>query len=152
LKKLEYVKSTMQMVRSQQQLIRSQRVVEPVHRIRKTLGQHYDEKRARYKTDRSSAFDRDLLRLFSKAPEHARNKTAAGFLRRVRPDLRRVVSRWTGEYQYSIDQVLNEMIVRCRELKLRLVRTESETRQDALVVLTVQTMNFLHSGQHRYAL
>ncbi len=152
LRKLEYVDGLMRLVRRQEPLVRSTRIVEPVYKIRKTLGEHYEQKRARYKTVRPSAFDRDLLRLFSNAPEHARQKTAAGFLRRVRPELRHAVARWTGEYQYTIDQVLNEMIDRCRELKLRLVRTESETRQDALVVLTVQTMNYLHSGRHRYAL
>ena len=44
------------------------------------------------------------------------------------------------------------MIDRCRELKLRLKFPEDRTKMDFLIVLTVQTMNHLHSGRHRMAL
>jgi hypothetical protein len=62
------------------------------------------------------------------------------------------VSEWTGSYQYTIDQVIEDMIDRCRELKLRLKFPEDRTKMDFLIVLTVQTMNHLHSGRHRMAL
>jgi hypothetical protein len=63
-----------------------------------------------------------------------------------------MVSEWTGEYQYTIDQVLESMIKRSTELNLRLVRSDESTKSDFLVMLTVQTMNYLHSGRHRVAL
>ena len=66
--------------------------------------------------------------------------------------LRQAIGEWTGQYQYTIDQVLNEMIDRCRELRLRLRRSERHSRRDLLVMLTVQTMNYLHGGNHRVAL
>ncbi len=44
------------------------------------------------------------------------------------------------------------MIDRCDELNLRLTDTEDQTKLDFLVLLTVQTMNYLHSGRHRVAL
>jgi hypothetical protein len=72
-------------------------------------------------------------------------------LRKSRAELRRLVARWTGEYQYTIDQVLGEMIERCSELGLRHSRGDDETKRDALVLLTVQTMNYLHGGHHRMA-
>jgi hypothetical protein len=97
-------------------------------------------------------FDHDLRRLFSDAPEHARRPTAAGFLRRLGPKLRREVSHWTGEYQYTINQVLDGMIERCRELKLRVHRPQREAERSALILLTIQTMNYLHAGNHRVAL
>jgi hypothetical protein len=78
--------------------------------------------------------------------------TAAHFLARNRKDVRRRVAAWTGEYQYTIDQVLEDMITRCRELNLRLSRPEDLTKLDFIVLLTVQTMNYLHSGRHRVAL
>ena len=56
---------------------------------------------------------------------------------------------WTGIYQYTIDQVLEDMIARCRELKLRLAVPEDQARQEFTVLLTVQAMNYLHSGGHR---
>jgi hypothetical protein len=66
--------------------------------------------------------------------------------------VRQAVSSWTGIYQYTIDQVLEDMIERSRELKLRLAVPEEEARQQFTVLLTVQAMNYLHSGGHRVAL
>ena len=62
------------------------------------------------------------------------------------------MARWTGEYQYRIDQVLNDMIARCDVLGLHLVAPEDRTKLDFMVLLTVQTMNYLHGGRHRIAL
>jgi hypothetical protein len=90
--------------------------------------------------------------LFSDAPEHQNNERASAFLGRIRRRLRRSVARWTGEYQYTIDQILAQMIERCQELKLRIDRPEEEVERDALVMLTVQIMNYLHEGRHRVAL
>jgi hypothetical protein len=78
--------------------------------------------------------------------------TAAQFIGRHRRQVRKVVADWTGIYQYTIDKVLEDIIVRCRELKLRMAESEDETSQEFTVLLTVQVMNFLHSGRHRIAL
>jgi hypothetical protein len=78
--------------------------------------------------------------------------TAAQFLGRIRQPVRKIVADWTGIYQYTIDKVLEDIIVRCRELKLRLAVPEEQARQEFTVLLTVQVMNYLHSGRHRVAL
>jgi hypothetical protein len=62
------------------------------------------------------------------------------------------VAEWTGSYQYTIDQVIEAMITRSRQLKLRLKYPEDRTQLDFTIVLTVQTMNYPHSGRHRVAL
>jgi hypothetical protein len=41
---------------------------------------------------------------------------------------------------------------RCQELKLRLRGDDEQTRVEFTVLLTVQTMNYLHSGRHRVPL
>ena len=60
-----------------------------------------------------------------------------------------MVSRWTGEYELSLDMVLTEMIGRCRELKLRAVGPERQLRMDSAVLLTVHTMHALYSQSRR---
>ena len=100
----------------------------------------------------SELYDRDLRRLFSDAPEHARHPSAARFLSRLRKEAGRRVRRWTGSYQYLIDRVLGEMIVRCRQLNLRLAAPEEQARQDFLVLLAVRVVNDLHTGRLRLAL
>jgi hypothetical protein len=70
----------------------------------------------------------------------------------VRKEVRRMVAAWTGEYQYTIDQVLENMITRANEMNLRLVGKEEHAKLDFTIMLTVQVMNFLSSGRHRVAL
>jgi hypothetical protein len=113
------------------------------------LRQHYRNKRRYYGVDYPNFYDRDLRRLFSDAPEFADNITAEQFINRIRRQVRRMVSGWTGIYQYTIDQVLEDMIERARELKLRLAVPDDQARQEFTVLLTVQAMNYLHSGGHR---
>ncbi len=152
LKKLEYVDELMAEIRQKRPVITTRKHVVPLRDLRKTLRQHYDEKRSRYGSEFPDVYDRELRRLFSDAPEHAHRPSAASFLRRIGPDLRRTVAHWTGQYQYTINQVLEDMILRCRELNLRVGRRLDQARRDALVMLTVQTMNYLHGGRHRVAL
>ncbi len=152
LRKLEYVDELMAEVLDRPPLVRSRRHLDSIKRLKKTLREYYEDKRARYGVDIPDVYDRELRRLFSDRPEHSDRPSAAAFLRRIRPEVRRAVARWTGQYRYTIDQVLVEVIGRCRELDLRLDRPEEEAKQDALVMLTVQTMNYLHGGHHRLAL
>lgn len=152
LKKLEYVDGLMQSLRGQRPRTTSLDEVDPLPRLRKTLRQHYRGKRRYYGVDYPDFYDRDLRRVFSDNPDLAGNMTAAQFIGRIRRPVRRVVASWTGIYQYTIDQVLEDMIARCKELKLRLAGPEDQARQEFTVLLTVQVMNYLHSGGHRLML
>jgi hypothetical protein len=60
-----------------------------------------------------------------------------------------MVARWTGEYQLTLDSVLDEMIDRCRELKLRAVGSERQLMMDFAVLLTAQTVHSLYSPSRR---
>ena len=121
-------------------------------RLRKTLGEHYSKKREHYGLDHPDFYDRDLRNLFSDAPEYAKQPSAARFVRKIRKEVRSTVASFTDSYQYTIDQLLEKIIMRCREQNLRLTESEESTKIDFMVFLTVQTMNYLHSGRHRVAL
>ena len=152
MKKLDYMDELMGEVAGKTPVITTTHTVEPLRRIRRTLRQHYKRKRKHYGLEHPHFYDRDLRRLFSDGPEHTRNMPADRFVKRVRRDVRRLVASWTGTYQYTIDQVLEDIITRCGELSLHLRSSEERTKQDFTVLLTVQTMSYLHSGRHRVAL
>ena len=153
LKKLEYVDDLMREIASQPPLVDRRTTVDPLHRIRRTLRQHYKKKAEHYGLDYPDFYDRDLRRLFPTLPDGTPSVPASRFINRARRDVRRTVAAWTGVYQYTIDQVLQEMADRSDELQLRFAAgPEDRTRADFIVVLTVQTMNYLHSGRHRVAL
>ena len=149
LKKLEYMDALMTSVGRETARIDNPNEVDPLRKLKKTLRQHYRAKRRYYGVDYPNFYDRDLRRLFSELPEFADNMTAAHFIGKIRRPTRRLVAGWTGIYQYTIDQVLEDMVERCRELKLRLAVPEDRARQEFAVLLTVQAMNYLHSGGHR---
>jgi hypothetical protein len=132
--------------------VRSNRQLDPLPRLRKTLGEHYRKKREHYGLDHPDFYESDLRNLFSDAPEYAKHVPAARFVRRVRKEARTIVASFTDSYQYTIDQLIEKIIERCRTLNLRLTDSEESTKIDFLVFLTVQTMNYLHSGRHRVAL
>ncbi len=148
-KKLEYMEALMRSLRRKDARVNNPDEVDPLSHLRKTLRQHYRTKRRHYGVDYPNFYDRDLRRLFSDAPEYSDNITAAQFISRNRRPVRRLVAEWTGIYQYTIDQVLEDMMSRSRELKLRLAVAEDHARQEFIVLLTVQAMNYLHSGGHR---
>jgi len=151
LKKLEYVDDLLGDIYDSTPPIRSREFIDPIRTVKSTLREHYQRKRDHYLFNQPHCFDRQLRKLFSEQPKPG-TTSAARFLGGVRPQLRREVADWTGEYQYTIDQVLREMIHRCRELNLRLDRPESVVKNETVMMLTSQTMNYLKQRHHRLAL
>jgi hypothetical protein len=149
LAKLEYMDELMESIRGTAPPVDNPDEIDPLRDFRTTLRQHYRKKRQYYGVEYPNFYDRDLRRLFSDAPDFADAMSAAQFINRIRRPVRRLVAGWTGIYQYTIDQVLEDMIARCRELQLRLAVPEDQARQEFTVLLTVQAMNYLHSGGHR---
>lgn len=152
MKKLEFMERLMGELAGQPPTVTGRQQLDPLSRIYKTLRDHYDEKRRHYGIGRTASYDKDLKKLFSDAPAYSNNPTAADFLHRARKEIRRRVAEWTGEYQYTIDQVLQGMIERCQALKLHLTIQKEQAKLDFSILLTVQTMNYLHSGRHKVAL
>ena len=150
--KLQIVDNYMNSIDGKKATVTSRSKLDPISRLRKTLRTHYQRKRELYEVDYPSIYDNDLCKLFSSETAHPRNIAAATFLNQIRSELRRAVARWTGEYSYTIDQVIQMMIERCRELNLRLGPSPDETKRDAMILIAVRTTNFLHEGRHRVAI
>jgi hypothetical protein len=151
-RKLEYVDRLMRQLARERPRLKSKRIVDPVSRLRKTLGEHYKKKREHYGLDHPDFYESDLRNLFSDAPAYAKNQPAAKFLGKIRKDVRSTVASFTDSYQYTIDQLIVKIIQRCKDLNLKLTDSEEATKVDFTIFLTVQTMNYLHSGRHRVAL
>jgi len=150
--KLEFVDEMMRDVAGVTPPVRSRATIEPLRELTTTLREHYAERRMKYLDDWPDFYDRDLMRIFSAERDAKRHESAAAFLRRIRPTVREVVAQWTGAHHYTVDQVLRDIADRCKELKLRLARPEDEARTHMMLMVAVQTMNFLHGGHHRIAL
>ncbi|WP_432797703.1 putative zinc-binding metallopeptidase [Poriferisphaera sp. WC338] len=150
--KLNFVNDLMTEIVGRPAPVRSKKQIEPLNEINKTLREHYTEKRLAIAEEWPEFFDTDLQKLFSNEPAFHNRKTAAAFLREFSPELRNTVSKWTAAHPYTIDQVLRDMIDRCKELKLRCRQSDNLTRTQAVIMLTVQTMNYIHAGHYRVPL
>ena len=144
LRKLEYVDELMDELAGQRPLVRSRRHVEPLSSLRMTLGEYYRQKRKRYAPAHTNKYDRELREIFADGRRTRRGEPAASFLRRHRGEIRRMVSRWASDHLVALDRVLEEMIGRCGDLRLRAVRSERRLLQDFTVLLTVKTMQYLY--------
>jgi hypothetical protein len=148
LSKLEFVDTLMKEIAGRPPTIRSRRMVEPLSRISRTLKRHYRLKRARYGAAWPDIYDRELRRIFSDDRRYARRPAASRFLRSMRPGIRATVAEWTSAHSYTVDQVLQDMIERCRQLNLRLALPRNQAKTQAVILLTVHTMNCLHAHRH----
>jgi hypothetical protein len=143
LRKLEYLDKVMAGLRGRPPLVRTRRMPLALASIRRTLRRHYQRRRQHYGVVQRDAYDRSLRRIF-REPSDNGGPPAASFLSRIRRGVRRRVQRWTGEYQYLIDQVLEDVIARCRELDLRLGGPDAEAELELTALLTAETMARLH--------
>jgi hypothetical protein len=149
LRKLEYVDELMTEIASQRPLLTRRERVEPLSQLTDTLAEHYRKKLALYAFETPKTYDRDLHRLFSADPKHHRSQAASVFIRRNRAQIRELVSRWTGEYQLTLDAVLDDIIARCRELNLRAVGPERKLMMEFTVLLTAKTVHALFGPLRR---
>jgi len=151
LRKLECVDELMRAAGYTPAPVRSRAHVEPVSQLTLTLREHYRRKREFYVDHWPDFYDEDLRRLFTNDRGNG-NPNASAFLRALRRELRETVAEWTGAHPYTIDQVLQDMIERCRELRLRLTRSPARTKTQAIILLTVHTLACLHTARREIAL
>jgi Putative zinc-binding metallo-peptidase len=149
MKKLQYVDELMAEIAGEKPEITRRLRVEPLSRLTYTLAEHYEKKQVFYAHDSHKTYDRDLRRIFSDDRKHRHSPAASTFLLENRAKISQTVSKWTGEYQPTLDAILNDMVARCRALKLRAVGPERQLRTDFTVLLTAKTVHSLCSPSRR---
>jgi Leu/Phe-tRNA-protein transferase len=149
LRKLEYVDTLMAEIGPAKPILTHRHKVDPLSRLTRTLAEHYARKQALYATEPPRSYDRQLNRIFSNDPRHRNAPTASSFLRRNRAQIRRMVAKWTDEYPLTLDLVLDDMIERCRQLKLRAAGAEQQLTGDFTLLLTAMTVHSLYDPSRR---
>ncbi|HEX9584862.1 MAG TPA: putative zinc-binding metallopeptidase [Gammaproteobacteria bacterium] len=143
LKKLELVDEMMRGIARRPPEVRSRRKVDTIGRLRMTLREYYEGKRARYRSVTTNIYDEDLIRLFRGSSPRG-HESAARFLRTHRVRIRKMVARSTGEHPLALDTVLKEMIDRCRELKLRVSGSHRQLLIDLAILLAARSVEYVY--------
>ena len=149
LRKLQYVDELMAEISEERPVLTKRTEVDPVHRIPKTLGQHYQAKLDHYAVDADTRYDRDLKRIFSSDSRTSNSQAASSFIRSNRAHIREAAYRWSGGYQVALDSILDQMIERCRALKLRAYGSKREMRKRIIRLMTTKIAYALYRSSRR---
>ena len=150
LRKLNSLDDMIRDLAGQKQVVTSRACPDSLPRLKTTLGEYYASKQKNYADATPEVVDSYLFRLFSDEPSAIRREHAASFLRRFQTELRNRVAYTTRQPKYLVEQALDVLIVRCRELGLRITRSTQESRIDATILITIMTMRFVHGKALRY--
>lgn len=151
-KKLEFVDNLMDEIKDTPPPVDNKETVEPIAENRMTLRQHYKRRRDFYGIDAPDVSDQHLHTIFSTEQKHRRNKTAEQLVKEVEPEIRQMISDWTGASQYTIAQVFNRIKKRCQELELRVQYSEQDTKRHCIIMMTMLTTEFIYKGNHTVSL
>lgn len=149
LKKLEYVDALMGELAGVRPPPKPRTKMEPLSALKTTLGEHYEEKRARFSVETPHVLDRDLTRIFSKENRNRNAPPAAAVIRKHRSKIMRSVARWSGEYPLALDHAIDDIIDRTRALKLRATVGEKRVRDELTDLLTAKSVMSLYSSGRR---
>ncbi len=119
-------------------------------KVRYTLREYYRRRKGYYGVQVPWRHDRELRVLFDDPSEGRRAPSAEKFLRRERVDLRAKVSALTGQYRYVVDQAIDAMLQRCRDLDLRIRRPRHHARLGAAVLATMVTIALARGRKPRF--
>ena len=148
LQKLKLVDELMKEIKGKTPKVGRKECPGDITKIRKKIKTYYQEKIDMYGIDQPFYMDPYLLRLFSADTKYKKNKPAARFIREQSTDLRRIVAQWTGQYRYTINLILKELIESCENKKLRLTTSEEEAKMHLIGLLSTQSLNYITSGNH----
>jgi hypothetical protein len=151
-RKLEYVDAVMAGLKSLRPAVRTREVVDPINRNRRTLRQHYEQRLRRYAFDTVDAYDPRLRRVFGKRVNFPRRQSASGFLRQVRPQFIRLLSRRHELHPYVVYHVMRLVIRRCRMLGLVVNTPQRDAKRAALGLVERVMLDVLRRDREKYAL
>jgi hypothetical protein len=152
LAKLEFVDATMQELQGQRATCLNRDVIEPLSENTRTLREHYRRKQRRYEMDTRRTYDRRLLRVFGTLESSPRGANASQFIRKVRPQLKRLLVRRARMHPYLVQHVLRTATQRARRMNLRLQHSQRQTKRDLVVMLERIMLDMLLRDREHYAL
>ncbi len=113
------------------------------------LKTYYQRKKKDYAEDFPDFYDNDLNFLFTRAPEERGEIKAVRYLKLSRPNIIKAVSYWTSEKKYTVDQLLNNLIDRCKHLGLYIRKDQKDTDLQIASFITTLIANYLFTGKFK---
>jgi len=150
LEKLEYVDKLMLETTAQEPVIKGGRRISDARKLRTTLARYYARRRKLYAEDFPDFYDADLRSIFA-GGGHAEpgGESAVRFMRRHRGDLIASIVQWTGQRKYTVSMLVQKLILRCQELKLKAGDEPARLYFDVASYLAALVTNHLYTGRFK---
>jgi hypothetical protein len=151
LNKLIYTDELMKDIGTRETLLDNKEEYAHISENKRTIKEYYARKKKFYSVQWAHTFDVELRKIFT--DEAKKSKTPAWkFLKKIRPGVRRNISEILDVPQYTVDQLLVELMKRSIRLQLYLKTTEEDAMKIILIIVTAQLINLTHSGYYRIPL
>ncbi|ANP45553.1 putative zinc-binding metallopeptidase [Candidatus Viadribacter manganicus] len=153
LEKLEYIDEVMTEIAGAKPLEQNRSEIDPISKLKGTLGDHYAAKRKRYAIETPTVFDRELRKMFPEDPRKMNAPQASSIIRKNRARIIRAVAKGTGEFPLALNAAIDDMITRCKALKLRSPRAEQTVRAEITAMLSSKAIHshYLTTRRHWFA-
>lgn len=152
LRKLQCVEDLVQQVGAAVAPVRTRRTEDGIATLKMTLREFYGVKTAHYRAEESRRHDDELLRVFVPRGTGNRGAGAGALLRRLRPQLRRLLARRNRLHPYVVSNVLRIVTRRAQSLGLELRGPEREARSRIVRMFDAILFRFLHEPGDTYYL
>ncbi len=149
LRKLEYVDTLVKKLAGMEPKVTEIETPANVRTSKKRLTTHYAQRLKLYAEDDPALFDLDLRTLFVPREKVATSKKASRFLRKEGKKLLKVVSRWTRERRFIIQNLVRRLAVRCDELELHVPENEDAVRVNLASYLSALATHHLFTGRFK---
>jgi hypothetical protein len=147
LEKLEYVETLMQEIAASKPAVKRGRRISDARKLRTTLARYYVTRRKIYAEDFPDFYDADLRSIFGNGEPGA--ESAARFMRQHRAALIASIVQWTGQRKYTVSMLVQKLILRCQELKLKAPAEPARLYFDIASYLAALVTNHLYTGRFK---
>jgi Putative zinc-binding metallo-peptidase len=147
LEKLEFVDTLMQEIAASKPVVKRGRRISDARKLRTTLARHYASRRKLYAEDFPDFYDADLRSIFGNGEPGG--ESAARFMRQHRAALIASIVQWTGQRKYTVSMLVQKLILRCQELKLKAPAEPASLYFDIASYLAALVTNHLYTGRFK---
>ena len=149
LEKLEYVDQVMKSISGKPPVNNPRFHPNEYSGLKLKLKTYYQRKKKLYEEDFPDFYDNDLTALFTKSAEERSDVTASHYLRKHKEKIVHAVARWTREKRFTADQLLKNLIPRCRELNLYIRKGDNEIDFQVTAYIATLISNHLFTGKFK---
>ncbi|MFH1045610.1 MAG: putative zinc-binding metallopeptidase [Candidatus Omnitrophota bacterium] len=146
--KLQYVEEIIREIKDKPPLVKRGRKYRQASALNLTLTNYYKKKKHIYAEDFPESHDANLTKIFSdKQKEDTKLPLAYSIIKKYKDAICNNVAVWTGEKKFIINDLLETLIKRCKELKLLNSMPEQEAMLKVSIYVTALIMNYVHTGR-----